>query len=171
MSRVALYFSPLCKTAPQSFLCTASHYKNNPEYSELLYVLLSLNSANACQPKKKQKNKKSSLTWTEEGKGCQDNLRLRRRQVGVGDRWNGEAWLLYFKDSIFYLFHFPLLSVALCATGRVIYVYCAHIESKALIDKTSGLCSHSMCSITIQGTGLQAHSGFGDTGDDGGYIP
>lgn len=121
MSRVALYFPPLCKTAPQSFLCTASHYKNNPEYSELLYVLLSLNSANACQPKKtQQKNKKSSLTWTEEGKGCQDNLRLRRRQVGVGDRWNGEAWLLYFKDSIFYLFlfHFPLLSVALCATAR-----------------------------------------------------
>lgn len=121
MSRVALYFPPLCKTAPQSFLCTASHYKNNPEYAELLYVLLSLNSANACQPKKnQQKNKKSSLTWTEEGKGCQDNLRLRRRQVGVGDRWNGEAWLLYFKDSIFYLFlfHFPLLSVALCATAR-----------------------------------------------------
>lgn len=24
--------------------------------------------------------------------------------------------------------------------GRVIYVYCAHIESKALVDKTSGLC-------------------------------
>lgn len=54
--------------------------------------------------------------------------------------------------------------------GRVIYVYCAHIESKALIDKTSGLCSRSMCSITIQGTGLQAHSGFGDTRDGGGYI-
>lgn len=80
LCNVTVFVKQHLKNSP----CAASCYKNNQEESELLHVLFSLDLANACQPR-------NSLARTEEGRGCQDNLRRRRRQVGVGDRWDGEA--------------------------------------------------------------------------------
>lgn len=57
----------------------------------------------------------------------QDNLRGRRLQAGVSDRWDGEAEFFFFK--VRYLLSlpaspFPLLSVPLCWGGGATFHFC-----------------------------------------------